>query len=175
MSHRTIIRGDQIAQDDTWVYLDDEATPKNGADVIVSLTRWIAQGDELSRRPSGRLGVVIEPDVDPEQLGQIELFNLDLIAVRFPKFADGRGYSIARLLRERHDWTKELRATGEVLRDQLFFLRRVGFDVLEIAPREGIDPASWLSALGDFGVVYQPSSDGAAPIYAHDRPSGPAS
>jgi uncharacterized protein (DUF934 family) len=83
------------------------------------------------------------------------LSSLTLVAIRFPHFTDGRGYSTARLLRERYGYAGELRATGDVARDQLFCLSRVGFDTFEL--REGEDVGAALAAFGDFSEAYQSS------------------
>ena len=81
-----------------------------------------------------------------------------LVALDFPKFRDGRAYSYARLLRERYGFRGELRAVGEVLLEQLFFMLRTGFDAFEI---QGPDPSgAYRTALADFSVWYQPTGDG---------------
>jgi uncharacterized protein (DUF934 family) len=86
-----------------------------------------------------------------------------MVAVHFPKFNDGRGYSSARLLRERLGFAGELRAVGDVLRDQLFLLARCGFD--SFALRADQDPASALSAFKDFSVRYQAATDEVLPLF----------
>lgn len=91
------------------------------------------------------------------------LGRLRLIEVAFPKFRDGRGYSSARILREA-GFTGELRAAGDVLLDQMVFLRRVGFD--SFAPAKPLDPARVEVALARFRYVYQQSSDGQPPVWA---------
>lgn len=88
---------------------------------------------------------------------------LDLIAVHFPKFADGRGYSTASLLRLRYGYTGELRAFGDVGRDQLFYLARVGFDSFLIS--EGRDAAAALCSFDDFSEVYQSATDQSLPLF----------
>jgi uncharacterized protein (DUF934 family) len=86
-----------------------------------------------------------------------------LIAVNFPQFTDGRGYSIARLLRERYSWRGELRAIGDVLRDQLFYLARCGFDAFML--REGQDAQAALAAFNDFSEGYQASVERPQPLF----------
>jgi uncharacterized protein (DUF934 family) len=86
-----------------------------------------------------------------------------MIAVNFPQFADGRGYSIARLLRERYQWRGELRAIGDVLRDQLFYLSSCGFDAFEL--RAGQDPRAALAAFNDFSDAYQSSVERPQPLF----------
>ncbi|MBX9643392.1 MAG: DUF934 domain-containing protein [Novosphingobium sp.] len=91
------------------------------------------------------------------------LERIRLVEVNFPVFGDGRGYSSARILREA-GYTGELRAVGEVLVDQIAFMRRCGFDAF--APDVPLDPADADNAFGRYGEVYQPTIDGLAPIWA---------
>jgi uncharacterized protein (DUF934 family) len=86
------------------------------------------------------------------------LDRLALVALVFPTFKDGRAYSQARMLRERHDYRGELRATGQVLRDQLMFLHRAGFDAFEVSKEK--DAAHVMEALHRYSVFYQPTGDG---------------
>jgi uncharacterized protein (DUF934 family) len=90
--------------------------------------------------------------------------QIDMIAVDFPKFADGRGFSIAYLLRQRLGFTGELRAHGPLLRDQLYYLKRVGFNAFTL--REGQDLHAALASLNDFSVPYQGSVDEPRPLFA---------
>jgi uncharacterized protein (DUF934 family) len=92
-----------------------------------------------------------------------DLVNFELVAVHFPKFTDGRGYSTARLLHERLGWQGELRAMGDVLRDQLFLMARCGFD--SFALRDDQDPQAALSAFRDFSVRYQSATDEPQPLF----------
>jgi uncharacterized protein (DUF934 family) len=123
-------------------------------DWIVPLAIWAEQRAILAQR-TGRNGVLLENVDDPRMLAG-DLDKLALIAVRFPKFTDGRGYSIARLLR-RLGWKGELRAVGDVLRDQLFYMTRCGFDAFAL--RDDQDPQVALTAFNDFTVPYQPAID----------------
>lgn len=104
----------------------------------------------------------LEPHEDPAAVAG-RLASAGRVEVNFPKFTDGRGYSIARLLRERHGYRGELRAVGDVHRDQLFYLQRVGFDAFLL--REGEDAAEALAALGDFSEVYQASVERPQPLF----------
>ncbi len=147
-----IIRNRRVV-DDAWQHIaDGDAIPDSG-DVTVSLSRYGAERAALDGR-EGRVGVRIAPDEDVDGL-VASLGALPLIAVEFPKFTDGRGYSTARLLRERHGYRGELRAIGHVLRDQLFYMHRVGFDAFEMAPGKSLNDA--LEAFSDFSVTYQPT------------------
>lgn len=104
----------------------------------------------------------LEPHEDPAALAG-RLASAARVEVNFPKFSDGRGYSIARLLRERHGYTGELRAVGDVQRDQLFYLSRVGFDAFLL--REGEDAEAALAALADFSEAYQASVERPQPLF----------
>ena len=106
--------------------------------------------------------VRIEPGDDVRQLLP-HLGRLKLVEVAFPRFRDGRGYSSARILREA-GFTGELRAAGDVLVDQLGFMRRVGFD--SFAPNAPLNPAVVKATLERFPYVYMKSSDGKPPVWA---------
>jgi len=104
----------------------------------------------------------LEPGDDPAKVAE-RLGAVARVEVNFPKFTDGRGYSIARLLRERHGYQGELRAVGDVLRDQIFYLSRCGFDAFLL--RDGQDAEESLSALHDFSEAYQASVERPEPLY----------
>jgi uncharacterized protein (DUF934 family) len=106
----------------------DEPLPD--APVILSKTRWLAERDRLAGR-NAPLGLQIEPGEAIDDLAT-DLARFALIALDFPKFADGRAFSVARLLREKHGFTGELRAVGAVLSDQIPYMRRVGFDTFAV-------------------------------------------
>ncbi len=130
--------------------------------VIVPLAVWQAQRETLAARPAASLGVWLASDERPEALkGELEHFAV--IAVDFPKFTDGRGYSIAYNLRNRLAYTGELRAIGDVLRDQLFSMQRVGFDAYATRPDRSIHDA--LKGLSDFSETYQASVDQKLPLF----------
>jgi len=147
---------------DSWQVFDGTAgSMPERADVLVSLDVWRAQGALLKGR-GGRLGLLLSPPDDVKSVAT-DLVNFELVAVHFPKFTDGRGYSTARLLRERLGWQGELRATGDVLRDQLFLMARCGFD--SFALRDDQDPQAALSAFRDFSVRYQSATDEPQPLF----------
>ena len=110
--------------------------------------------------------VVIEASDDPGALAAT-LDRIQAIAVRFPAFGDGRGYSIARLLRERYGYRGELRAIGEVARDHLYFMAQCGFDAFEL--RAGEDPKEALAAVNDFGDGYQATVARPLPLFRRRR------
>ena len=105
--------------------------------------------NEPAPSPDQRV-VRLEPGDDP---GAVALHGVARVEVNFPKFGDGRGYSIARLLRERYGYKGELRAVGHITRDLLYFMERVGFDAYEL--REGEDPVEALAGLRAFSAAYQ--------------------
>jgi uncharacterized protein (DUF934 family) len=106
---------------------------------------------ENPRSPDEKV-IRLEPGDDPASIAS-QLHDAARVEVNFPKFGDGRGYSIARLLRTRFGYQGELRAVGALTRDHLFFLERVGFDAFEL--REGEDPGAALAAFDDFSASYQ--------------------
>lgn len=131
--------------------------------VLVPFALWQAERDALvAGRSRDELGVWLAPDSEPADL-VADFDRIALIGVDFPRFADGRGYSIARLLRERHGWTGELRALGDVLRDQLLYLSRCGFDAFAVRADKDIHDA--LHAFGEFSQRYQGAVDNPAPLF----------
>ena len=96
-----------------------------------------------------------------------DLPRLELVALEFPKFSDGRALSQARLLRERYGYRGEIRAMGDVLRDQLFFMTRCGFDAFEPRPDRSLEDA--LAAFDEFSASYQPAADQPLPLYRRGR------
>lgn len=132
-----------------------ETIPSAGP-VIVSLDQWKAHREELVGRGTP-VGIRLRSDQPPELVAE-DLAQFAVVALEFPKFRDGRAYSYARLLRERYGFKGELRAVGEVLLEQLFFMLRTGFDAFEI---DSADPLrDYRTALADFSVWYQPAADG---------------
>ena len=154
-----LIRNRAIATD-TWQSFDQGAVPADG-DVIVPLAVWLSERARLLAR-AGRTGVLLQPNDEPGALaGDVD--RLGVIAVHFPSFTDGRGYSTARLLRERYGYRGELRAVGDVQRDQLFYLARVGFDAFQLEDGADVDDA--LAAFADFSEVYQAAWDQPTPLF----------
>ncbi len=156
----TLIKHQKLAADDWKLIQEGDAFPASG-DVIVPLSLWLAKRDALLAR-IGRTGVWLKPDDEPSALAT-DFAVLPLIAVHFPAFTDGRGYSTARLLRERYGYTGKLRAIGDVLRDNIFYLSRVGFDA--IALRDSEDAKEALSAFKDFTEAYQISVERPQPLF----------
>lgn len=144
---------------DPWRHVGaDEPLPAEGP-IVVPFARWKAERDSLLALNTP-LGVRIGNAQPVADLAQ-DLARLELVVLEFPKFVDGRAYSQARLLRERYDYRGELRATGEVLRDQLQFMQRCGFDAFEIAAANAAE--IWRAAVDEIDVVYQPAADDRVP------------
>jgi uncharacterized protein (DUF934 family) len=162
---REIIKDKQVVQDD-WnlLQLQEGETAESVAvpagKVIVPLKVWQAQRAALAGRAD--IGVWLASDERPEELKD-DAAALPVIAVNFPRFADGRGYSIAYNLRARLGYTGEIRAFGDVLRDQLFYMQRVGFNSFATRPDRNIHDA--LKGLTDFSETYQTSWDQKSPLF----------
>ena len=152
--------GHMAALPDPFTYVDDEAELVPG-DVILSLTRFQNEGDRLLSE--GRsIGVRLKSDEEAEALAY-DLPRLSVVALEFPKFRDGRAYSNARILRERYGFTGEVRAVGDVLREQAHFMLRCGFDAFE--PVDGSTPEIWDKAAHRYRHVYQRGVDARAPAF----------
>ena len=144
---------------DSYVRVADDASVADGGAVIVPAARFLADAAALVQR-SAPTGVLWPNDRRIVELAPW-LDRLALVALAFPSFRDGRAYSQARQLRERHGFRGELRATGDVLRDQFLFLIRAGFDALEV--KKDADAAAFAEVVGRYSVFYQSSADGRAP------------
>ncbi len=154
-----LVKAGKIVEDHYVRVLDDAPLPE-GVPVLLTAARFLADARELVERDAP-LGVLWPND---RRVAELVPFvdRLALIALVFPKFKDGRAYSQARLLRERYGFRGELRATGEVLRDQFQFLLRSGFDAFEV--KKPADAAVFAEAAARFSVFYQPSADGRLPV-----------
>ena len=162
---REIIKDKAVVTDDwTVLKLAEGETPEAVAvpagKFIVPLTVWEAQRSSLKKRSD--IGVWIASHERPEVLKE-DVAQLPVIAVDFPKFSDGRGFSIAYNLRTRLGHTGELRAIGDVLRDQMFYMQRVGFNAF--ATREDRNIHDALKSLSDFSEAYQAAWDRKMPLY----------
>ena len=162
---RKIIKDKAIVDDHWRVFKLTEGESPETASVptgqqIVPLQVWLAQKTVLSARKD--IGVWLASDERPEQLKE-DIASLPLIAVDFPAFSDGRGYSIAFNLRSRLGYDGEIRAIGDVLRDQLFYMHRVGFNAFATREDRSIEDA--LKGLTDFSDAYQTSWDQKTPLY----------
>jgi len=139
--------------------------------IVVPLSVWQAHHDKLSGR--GNVGVWLASAERADTL-ENDIHTLPVIAIDFPKFSDGRGYSIAYNLRARLGYKGELRAIGDVLRDQLFYMQRVGFNSFATRSDKNIQDA--LKGLSDFSISYQTSIDQKFPLFRRvERPGKHAS
>ncbi|BAP14108.1 MAG: oxidoreductase [Alcanivorax borkumensis] len=148
--------------DNQWQRLEGEALDAElpGGKIIVPLAYWQAHREALLGR--GDVAVWLAPGEEPKDLGN-DLSSLPLVAIHFPAFKDGRGYSYARELRTRYHFKGEVRATGDVLRDQLFYMTRCGFNAFEVREDRSIEEA--LESLNDFSVTYQGDVNEPRPLY----------
>jgi uncharacterized protein (DUF934 family) len=138
---------------------DDEGVPEG--DVIISLTRYLAEGEALQAH-GRQVGVRVEAGQAVEDLAY-DLPQIPVVALVFPRFRDGRSYSAAALLRERYGYKGEVRAVGDVLREQAQFMVRCGFDAF--APADGSTPEQWAQASHRFRHVYQRAADNREPAF----------
>ena len=149
-----LIKGGRFVAD-PWRHLaDDEAVPEAGR-CTISYARWLKERDALATLPA-QLGLRLPNDVAVGKLAG-DLGRFALVVLDFPRFTDGRAYSQARLLRGRMGFAGELRADGDVLRDQLLFMRRCGFDAFAVGERARFE--NWLHAFREIDVFYQPAED----------------
>lgn len=153
---------------DTWTTLTlaEEARPESVAlpagDVIFPLAVWLARKNEIVSCHK-RIGLLLQPD-DKVEDAAADLEYFVVIAINFPKFVDGRGYSTAALLRQRYHYQGELRAVGDVLHDQLFFMKRVGFD--SYALKDGKNAVYAIDqGFSPFSATYQGSTDQPEPHF----------
>jgi uncharacterized protein (DUF934 family) len=162
---------DRAIADDAWTHIDDDVavTALLEGDIIVRLARWRRERDALLRR-GPRLGVRLASADRAEDIAD-DLAHFEVVAIEFPKLTDGRGFSTARLLRERFGYQGEIRAVGEVLRDQLYYMYRCGFDAFEIRPPHDLEDA--LAAFAEVSVTYQPAIDDPEPLWRRVQPRRP--
>ncbi|WP_291854138.1 DUF934 domain-containing protein [Bradyrhizobium sp.] len=150
-----LVKDGRIAAD-SFAHVGESAElPGDGA-ILVSAARFF-DDPEATLKHNGKLGVIWPNNRDIDDLVPY-LGRLAAVALVFPSFRDGRAYSQARLLRERHGFTGELRATGQVLRDQFLFMLRAGFDVFDV--RKDGDAVAFAATASRYSVFYQPTGDG---------------
>lgn len=161
----TLIKDGQVAEND-WQRVDSaddlgEALASPAEKLLVSLALWNDHSTELGS--SGKtIGVWLDSEEDPYALPDT-VAELPLIALNFPVFRDGRPFSAAAIIRERLGFRGELRAIGDVLRDQLFYMKRCGFDSFEISDEANVEEA--LSAFNDFTDSYQSTVEEPKPLF----------
>lgn len=164
-----LIKDGQICQD-TWYLLDadtlgdtqaDKLREHDGDNIIVPLSCWLEIREQLKTR-QGQTGVWLQSNETPAVLTQ-DLKDLPLIALNFPVFSDGRAYTSARELRQNLEYQGEIRAIGDVLRDQLFYMQRCGFNAFALRDDQDLNAA--LGAFDDFRDAYQASADRPIPLF----------
>lgn len=153
-----IIKNNQLVDDNWQLWRDTESVPEKGP-VIVPLQLWQEHKDSL--KELDEVAVFLSSDESPKLLAE-DLDHFSMIAIDFPKFADGRGFSYGRELREQHGFTGELRAIGDFIRDQLFFLKRCGFDAYAL---ESDELEAALNSFNVFDNSYQAAIDQPQPLY----------
>jgi uncharacterized protein (DUF934 family) len=150
-----LVKSGRIATDIFVHVADDAELPGDGA-VLISAARFLENPEAIARR-LGKTGVIWPNNRDVDDLVPY-LDRLAMVALVFPTFRDGRAYSQARLLRERYGFKGELRATGQVLRDQFVFMLRAGFDAFEV--KKDADAEAFANTAKRYSVFYQPTGDG---------------
>jgi uncharacterized protein (DUF934 family) len=150
-----LITDDAFADDLFTTVADDAVLPESGG-AIVSLTRFRKDRDTLLAR-NAPIGVRLKSEESPEELGD-DVHRLSVVVIEFPKFADGRGFSWARMLRTRLGFKGQVRATGDFIFDQVAYQHRVGFDAWDV--KDGFTLEDFRRALAEISNVYQPSADG---------------
>lgn len=165
MSLRRIIRDQRITDDDCQ-HLDDDAPLPDAGSCTVSLARWQSEHEALASTASGRIGVRIPNDIDVNEIIAL-LSNPACIALEFPKFSDGRAFSQARVLRDQLGYRGEIRAIGDVLRDQVSHMSRCGINAFELRADQSLEDA--LKAFQEMSVTYQPATDTAESIFQRRR------
>jgi uncharacterized protein (DUF934 family) len=143
---------------DPFVTIGDDAPLPEGA-VIVTAARFFADNAALMDRQAP-VGIIWPNNKNVAELAPF-LDRIAAVALVFPNFKDGRAYTQARILRERYGWRSELRATGQILRDQFVFLVRAGFDALDV--KKDADAEAFAAALARYTVFYQPTGEGRTP------------
>ncbi len=150
-----LVNGGKIV-DDSFVKLAVDTPLPEGGDILVPAERFIGDADALLKR-AGKVGVIWPNNRDIDELVPY-LGKVAAVALVFPSFRDGRAYSQARLLRERYNYRGELRATGQILRDQFVFMLRAGFDSFEV--KKQADAEAFMLTAKRYSVFYQPTGDG---------------
>ncbi len=156
---QNLINSTSILENNWEIVSDYEAALPSG-NILMDVDYWIANKEQLNSRND--IGLILKGDSDIESIKN-ELDQFEVIAVNFPAFADGRGYSLARLLKERYNYKGEIRAIGDVLIDQLYFMKRCGFDSYLL--KEGLDAQKALAYFSTFSDPYQLAYDLPTPLF----------
>ena len=152
---------DNCVENDGWITLEESSETLPSGDVLMTYDQWQGFSEQLISHDGG-VGVIIDGNAEIEEIIE-PLLNLPLIAINFPKFADGRGFSAARLLRERYNYTGEIRAVGGFIRDQLYLMSRCGFNAFKFT--DDTDLSESAKSLQDFSENYQVSVEQKNPLF----------
>ncbi len=145
---------DQQLTDNTWKFLPDDAElPDEPINITVSLRRWLQEQEILKKYP-GKLGIRLNPTDSVESV-PVSIKNVQLIEINFPVFTDGRGFSLAKILRTQFNYEGEIRAVGEFMLDQIYYLSRVGVDSFALENQENLPDA--MAMFNEFSDSYQTS------------------
>lgn len=146
-----IIKDQQIVED-SWQFPAD-GDPLPTGNICLSIARWQQEKTALQNH-KGKLGILVQPE---DSLAPIagDLTQIDLVAINFPAFTDGRGFSHARLLRSQYGYSGEIRAVGQFITDQVCYLAQTGFNSFSLADTDRLTAA--LASMNDFSVSYQKS------------------
>ena len=150
-----LVKQGRITTDPFVHVVDGAELPDDGA-ILIAAARFLEDPEAVLKR-AGKVGVIWPNNRDLDDLVPY-LDRLAAVALVFPSFRDGRAYSQARLLRERHGYDGEMRATGQVLRDQFVFMSRAGFDAFEV--KKDADADAFAETVNRYSVFYQPTGDG---------------
>jgi len=175
---RNVIRGGRLLADNWLAHIgdahaSDDACPPDEPGYVVTLENWLAcRGRYRVRRHP--VAIYLSPDAEPQSLLEPDATVIDptgiaMIAIDFPVYTDGRGYSLAQLLRRQLGWSGELRAVGDVMIDTMHYLARCGFNSFAVKP--GHDPEAALRALATFSSSYQRSYEDALPKHPAPLPA----
>ena len=155
-----LIKDGQLVADAFVTLSDEDAVPDDATAIIISAARWLSEGATLSENVD-QIGVLLQPDEFPDLIAG-DLGKISVVALNFPVFSDGRGFSHARCLRETFDYKGEIRGTGHLIRDQYLFLHRCGFNAIEVA--DDVEAAQWKIAMEEFSLFYQNTVDDRSPL-----------
>jgi len=161
----TLINKTTQLTDSDWINIENDQQLSNvqsRSALSFTLPAWESLASEIKAKQPEKLQLMLLGHDEIDSLTDV-LDQFSVISIHFAEFKDGRGYSLARLLRDRHGYKGELRATGDVTLDQLFYLSRCGFDTFLL--RSDQDPSLAFKAFNQFSQVYQASADQPSPIY----------
>ncbi len=145
---------DQQLTDNTWTFIPDGTDlPDKPIDITISLKRWLQEQDILKKYP-GKLGIRLNPEDSVDSLPPT-IKNAKLIEINFPTFTDGRGFSLAKILRTHFNYKGEIRAVGQFMLDQIYYLSRVGVNAFALENKENLADA--VAMFNEFSESYQAS------------------